>query len=75
MRHKLSELIERVTTERRGKGRDAHYIATCPLCGYTHPVDVYGSEKSAELLAVQNVTNHLKGQHSEEIDRDAEPGA
>ncbi len=75
MRHRLSALVEKVRVQRRGKGRDAHYIAECPLCPYSYLVDVRTSEKSAEVLAVQNVTNHLKTTHGDEIDMDAEQGA
>ena len=71
MKHKLSELEERVSVVRRGKGRDAHYIAECPLCPYTHPVDVHSSEKSAEVSAKQNVTSHLRTHHKDEIDHAA----
>jgi hypothetical protein len=65
---KLSELKRAVKGERRGKGRDAHYVAECPLCGYSHSVDMLSSEKSAELLAKQHILHHLKTQHAHEID-------
>lgn len=68
MRHNLSDLVKRVTAQRRGKGRDAHYIAECPICGYSHPVDVLADDASAEVLAKQKIIEHLQARHGDDLD-------
>ena len=70
MTQKFSELRQAVTLRRCGKGRGAHYVAECPLCDYSHSVDVLSSEISAEAMAKQNVLTHLRAHHAHEIDLD-----
>jgi len=71
MKRKFSDLKNSVVAKRGGKPRSGHYTATCPICMFSHSVDVLGSEKSAELLATDAILRHLKGVHKDEIDVDA----
>ena len=68
MVHKLSDLIKKLTATLKGKGRDAHYVATCPICFYSHSVDVLSNETSAEEFAKQHIVGHLKAKHRDEIE-------
>ena len=68
MIHKFSELKASIKIDRQGSGRALRCQASCPLCGYTHAVDVLGSEAAAESMAAQNIQAHLKARHSAEFD-------
>lgn len=73
MSHKLSELEKRISVwsvPSRKKG-DSYFAAECPICGYTHKVDILGSDAVAEAHARQNVVAHIKWKHAAEIDAEA----
>lgn len=61
------EWMASVNVERGGSSNDVHYVAECPVCGYTHSVDVRTNDNAARVLAAQNIQNHIVAKHPDQI--------
>ena len=71
MKRALSEIQESLHAQRRGRGRDARYVVTCPLCGHNHSVDVRSSDSVAQVAAEHAIVQHLRKAHADEIEANA----
>ena len=58
---------ELIRAEFKGKGRNRHCSATCPICLITYDVDILSSDASARALAVGKVTSHINSAHADEL--------
>jgi hypothetical protein len=60
-----------IRTELKGKGRNCHCTATCPICLISYDVEVLSSDASTRALAVGKVASHINSAHVEALtDRD-----
>jgi hypothetical protein len=65
------EWRELIRTEFKGKDRNRHCSATCPICLVSYDVDLLSSELSARALAVGKVVSHINRAHADALtDRD-----
>ena len=67
MKLTLKEWTEKIAVEAKGGSRSRFYTATCPLCDFSHNVDILASDASARLLATQRVATHVHVAHRTEI--------
>jgi len=60
-----------IRTEFKGKGRNRHCSATCPICLISYDVDILSSELSSRALAVGKAASHINSAHTDALtDRD-----
>jgi hypothetical protein len=52
-----------IRVEFKGKGRNRHCSATCPICLISYDVDILSSDASARALAVGKVASHINSAH------------
>jgi hypothetical protein len=56
-----------IRAELKGKGRNRHCSATCPICLITYDVDILSSDASATALAVGKVASHINNAHADAL--------
>jgi hypothetical protein len=54
-----------VRVEFKGKGRNRHCSAICPICLISYDVDILSSDASAHKLAVEKVASHVNSAHAD----------
>ncbi len=60
-----------IRAELKGKGRNRHCSATCPICLISYDVEVLSSDASTRALAVGKVTSYINSAHLDALtDRD-----
>jgi len=52
-----------IRIEFKGRGRNRHCSATCPICRVSYDVETLSSEVSARALAVGKVASHINRVH------------
>jgi hypothetical protein len=50
--------------ELKGKGRNRHCSATCPICLISYDVEILSSDASTRALAVGKVASHINSAHA-----------
>jgi hypothetical protein len=59
------EWRELIRAELKGKGRNRHCSATCPICLISYDVEVLSNDISTCALAVGKVASHLNSAHAD----------
>jgi hypothetical protein len=60
-----------IRAEFKGKGRNRHCTATCPVCLVSYDVDILSSDPATRALAVGKVASHINSAHADVVtDRD-----
>jgi hypothetical protein len=54
-----------IRAELKGKGRNLHCTATCPICLISYDVDILSSDASARALAIGRVASHMNSAHTD----------
>jgi len=54
-----------IRVEFKGRGRNRHCSATCPVCFITYDVEILSSDASARALAVGKVASHVNSVHAD----------
>jgi hypothetical protein len=54
-----------IRVEFKGRGRNRHCSATCPVCFISYDVDILSSDASARALAVGKVASHVNSDHAD----------
>jgi len=57
-----------IRAELKGKGRNRHCSAICPICLISYDVDILSSDASARALAVGKVASHINSAHQGRVD-------
>lgn len=58
------EWRELIRVELKGKGRNRHCSAICPICLISYDVEALSSHVSARALAVGKVASHINSAHA-----------
>jgi hypothetical protein len=56
-----------IRVEFKGKARNRHCSATCPICLVSYDVDILSSDASARTLAVGKVASHISSAHADAL--------
>jgi len=56
-----------IRPEFKGKGRNRHCSATCPICLISYDVDILSSDASTHALAVGKVASHINSAHADAL--------
>jgi hypothetical protein len=62
-RHSRKEWRDLTRVEFKGRGRNRHCSATCPICLVSYDVEILSSDASAHSLAVGKVASHMTRVH------------
>ena len=54
-----------IRVEFKGRGRNRHCSATCPVCFISYDVEILSSDASARALAVGKVASHVNSVHAD----------
>jgi len=54
-----------IRVEFKGRGRNRHCSATCPVCFISYDVEILSSDASARALAVGKVASHFNSVHAD----------
>jgi hypothetical protein len=72
MKRSSNDLFETIDAVAKGKGRNRRVRATCPFCPFIEVVDAVNTEILALVAAKDAVLGHIKSEHPERIEADAE---
>ena len=61
------ELEAKISIEPRGKGKQAHLVASCPFCSEWAASDILATYHLSEWNAKNKILNHIKVHHKERI--------
>jgi hypothetical protein len=61
------EWRELIRVELKGKGRNRHCSAICPICFISYDVEALSSDVSARALAVGKVASHINSAHPDAL--------
>ncbi len=56
-----------IRIEFKGRGKNRHCSATCPICLISYDVEIPSSEPSARTLAVGKVASHINRVHADAL--------
>jgi hypothetical protein len=56
-----------IRAEFKGKGRNRHCVAICPICLISYDVDILSSDASTRALAVGKVASHMTSAHADAL--------
>jgi hypothetical protein len=56
-----------IRAELKGKGKNRHCSAACPICHISYDVDILSSDASARALAVGKVASHINSAHADAL--------
>jgi hypothetical protein len=56
-----------IRIEFKGRGKNRHCSATCPICLISYDVEIPSSEASARTLAVGKVASHINRVHADAL--------
>jgi hypothetical protein len=56
-----------IRAEFKGKGRNRHCTATCPVCLVSYDVDILSSEPATRALALGKVASHINSAHADAL--------
>jgi hypothetical protein len=56
-----------IRAELKGKGRNRHCSATCPICLISYDVDILSNDASTHALAVGKVASHIDRAHADAL--------
>jgi hypothetical protein len=56
-----------IRVEFKGKGKNRHCSATCPICRISYDVDVLSNDASTGRLAVGKVASHINNAHADAL--------
>ena len=56
-----------ISAELKGKGRNRHCSATCPICLISYDVGILSNDISTRALAVGKVASHINSAHADAL--------
>jgi hypothetical protein len=56
-----------IRAEFKGKGRNRHCTATCPVCLVSYDVDILSSDLATQALALGKVASHINSAHADAL--------
>jgi hypothetical protein len=68
MKKTPKQWLDEISTTRNRKGKDSWFTASCPICGYSHDVNLLSSDAVAEIAAKERVLRHIRSNHKELVD-------
>ena len=70
MSHTIEEWSAKIQVGENGSRNDVYFTAECPICSYSHSVDVRSSDQSARVLAVAHIRRHITAMHQDKLTKE-----